>query len=161
IEFKDVNKGKIICVICPHTLPASKGALNQYFKSLFFYTGASRFDMQTNDNLLVCFLDEFQKSAAPTDKNFLDILRAARCCFIAPCQDEQSLVPEIGRETTPVVVGKFRNRIIFNAESSESAENSANILGKRRVWRESHSSGDNGGSTSRHQQDEYVLRPEH
>jgi type IV secretory pathway TraG/TraD family ATPase VirD4 len=166
VDFNDINTGKIICILCPHSLPREKECLNQFFKSLFFYTGALRYDRRrfggkSKENLLVAFIDEYQRSAAVTDKNFLDILRAARCSFVAAMQDDCSMIPVVGQDVTPTILGKLRTNIIFHSESAKSAENSAEKFGKRRVWRNSYGSSGGRSSSNRSQVDEYILRPEH
>lgn len=165
VDFNDISKGKIFCVICPHTLPREKECINQYFKSLFFYTGKMRYDRRrfhkkSEENLLVAFIDEYQQSAATTDKNFLDTLRAANCSFVAAMQDDCSLTPAVG-EAAPTILGQFRNRIFFRSLSPESAKNASAIFGERRIWKISHGSSGCKSSSNRSEADEFILRPPH
>jgi type IV secretory pathway TraG/TraD family ATPase VirD4 len=152
--------------VAPHSLPREKSAINQLIKGLFFYLAASRYDIRkfgpVKENLLVCFLDEYQKSCSLDDKNFLDILRAAKCAFIAAVQDYQSIHSALGnKEVADNIIGKFRNRIFFAAEQWESAESASKLLGTKKVWKYSYTYGKGGGSRSRNQVDEPKLKPEH
>ena len=75
-------------------------------------------------------MDEMQKSAALSDKDFLDFLRAVNCSFVAALQDPLSLVPVVGsKESAHTITSKFRNKLIYSAESWESAETQPVYLG--------------------------------
>jgi hypothetical protein len=165
VDFNDVNSGKILCVICPDSIPESKEALNQFFKSLFFATGAARYDRrkhgQKKENLLVTFLDEYQSAATPRDRKFLDKLRAADCAFIAAMQSYGSLTSEVGEVIAKNILGKFRNHAIFGTEDWSSAEHAASILGKKKKWQYSYGNSGGKGSSNRSQVYEYVLTPDY
>jgi hypothetical protein len=168
IDFKDIEeKGKILCVLCPHSLPREKACLNQYAKALFLYVGAARFDSikfgkdPQKERMLVAFMDEYQKSASKSDEEFMDNLRSANCVFIAAMQSPQSVVPVLGKDVAQVVLSKFCNRIVFKAENSDCAEASAGILGKKEKWKYSYSSNGGKSGNSRSQVDEYIIKPGH
>jgi hypothetical protein len=134
-------------------------------KTLFYFHGAQRYDKRKAGiqppNLCVMFLDEAQKSASPSDKDFLDMLRDARCAFIAATQDECSFVPVLGEALSKTVVGKFRNRFIYSAESWESAQRSSNLFGMRERAVSSWTFGARGRQKSVNRLEKPILAPSH
>ncbi len=165
VDFNDINKAKIFCVTIPSIYPRQKAAVFSFIKALFFYAGKRRYDLRKFENnpepLILCMLDEYQESAAPTDIRSFATLRDAGCVFIAACQDEASLIPVVGRDIQPVLVGKFRNRFIFKPESPESDEAKSKIVGKRRIWRISYGNSDGKSSSNRSQVDDYIILPQY
>ena len=165
VDFNSVNDGKMICIVVPSIYPRQKAAIHQFIKSLFFYTGKRRADLQKfgnqKNNLLVCMLDEYQRCAAAADLLSFDTLRESSCAFFVAMQDELSLVPVVGKDTMIPIVGKFRNRMFFHPESYASAEAAADRIGKTKRWKSTFSSGRQGGSTSRSETNEHIILPQY
>lgn len=163
--FSDLERGKILCLSLPQRFPQERYALNGLLKHLFYQFALSRYDRRdlNTANVLCLWLDEAQhtlRSGQWGDYRFLDRLRAARCAAIIAMQDHTSCYPTLGRDTTVVTLAQLRNRLIFSAPTFESAEISANFLGKREVQKVTR--GFNGGksSISRSPHEEYVLKPQ-
>jgi Type IV secretion-system coupling protein DNA-binding domain len=169
VDFRLIEKGKIICVLCPTSYPKAKSAINTLMKGVLFYTGKRRYDMRkfmtpkeiADENLLTLFFDEAQHSTVANDRFFFDTLRAAKCAFIAAMQDEASLVPVTGEAVAKTILTKFQNRMIFRSETFESAEKSAAKIGKRRIWRTSYGTSGGKGSSNRSQVDDHIVLPQH
>lgn len=166
VDFRDINKGKIICVLCPVSYPKAKAAINTLLKGLLFYIGKERYDMRKfepgrKENLLAMFFDEAQHSIRAGDALFFATLRDAKCSFIAATQDENSLVPIVGEATAKVILTKFQNRVIFRSETYDSAVKSADKIGKRRMWRKSYGSSGGRGSSNRALVDDHPILPQH
>lgn len=165
VDINDINNSKIICVTIPSIYPRQKDAVNQFMKSLFFSFGKLRFDRRKfsnqTENLLLCFLDEYQRCASVSDIRSMDVLRDSKCAFITACQDETSLIPVVGRDVQPVLVGKMRNRVIFAAESAASAQASADLIGKKRIWRNSYGSSGGKPSSNRSLVDDHIILPQY
>ena len=67
----------------------------------------------------------------------------------------------LGEAVAKVVLGKFRNLLLFASESPASAEESAATIGKRWVWRYSYGSGKGGGTTNKSRVEEFILPSQH
>lgn len=161
--FSDLEKGKILCISLPQRFPQERYALNALFKHLFYQFALLRYDRENiqSSNVLCLWLDEAQHSlrAGPWgDYRFLDRLRAARCAAVLAMQDHTSCYPTLGKDTAVVTMAQLRNRLVFSSPTFESAEITANFIGKRHIQRVTR--GFNGGksSISRTPHEEHILK---
>lgn len=163
--FSDLDKGKILCISLPQRFPQERYALNALFKHLFYQFALSRYDREGLEtaNVLCLWLDEAQHTLRPGqwgDYRFLDRLRAARCAAVIAMQDHTSCYPTLGRDTTIVTLAQLRNRLIFSAPTYESAEITANYIGKREVQKVTRGFSGGKSSISRSPHEEYILKPQ-
>lgn len=161
--FEDLEKGKIFCISLPQRFPQERYALNALFKHLFYQFALSRYDRAdlSEANVLCLWLDEAQHSlrAGPWgDYRFLDRLRAARCAAVIAMQDHTSCYPTLGKETSLVTLAQLRNRLIFSAPTFESAEITANFIGKREVQKVTRGFNAGRASVSRTPHEEHILK---
>ncbi|MES2704980.1 MAG: type IV secretion system DNA-binding domain-containing protein [Verrucomicrobiota bacterium] len=161
--FQDLDDGKILCLSLPQRFPQERYALNALLKHLFYQFALLRYDRENvaAANVLCLWLDEAQhslRSGAWGDYRFLDRLRAARCAVVIAMQDHTSCYPTLGKDTAIVTLAQLRNRLIFSAPTFESAEISANFIGKREIQKVTR--GFNGGksSISRTPHEEHILK---
>jgi Type IV secretion-system coupling protein DNA-binding domain len=166
-HFADLEAHKVLCISLPQIYPQERYALNVLFKHLFYQYAMTRYDLPAEKlqraNVLALWLDEAQHSLRKGDwgdYRFLDRLRAAKCCAVLAMQDHTSAYPVLGKDVAIVTMAQLRNRLIFSAPTFESAEISANFIGK--IERMKVTKGTNAGRTSvsRTPHDEYKLKPE-
>jgi type IV secretory pathway TraG/TraD family ATPase VirD4 len=167
IAFGDLERGKVICISLPQIYPQARYALNVMFKHLFYQYALMRYDRSVAEleeaNVLALWLDEAQHSlraGAAGDYRMLDRLRQARCCAILAMQDHTSCYPTLTKDVTVVTLAQLRNRLIYAAPTFDSAEISANFIGKKEVMKVTRGSSGGRSSISRTPTDEFVLKPQ-
>lgn len=164
--FADMDNGAVLCLSLPQVYLQERYALNALFKQLFYQFAMSRYDVPDAEmrqkNPLCLWLDEAQHSLRSGnfgDYRFLDRLRAARCAAFIAMQDHTSCYPTLGKETTNVTLAQLRSRFIYSAPTYESAEISANMIGKHEVQKVTRGVSGGKASISRSPHEEYVLKP--
>lgn len=166
-RFSDLEDGKVLCVSLPQIYPRERYAVNALLKQLFYLYSLARYDRAGDEveaaNVLVLWLDEAQHSlrkGESGDYKYLDRMRAAKCAANLAMQDHTSTYPSLGKDVAIVTMAQLRNRLIFSAPTYESAEISANFIGKAEKMKVSR--GITGGRTSinRTPQDEHRVKPQ-
>jgi len=166
-RFSDLEDGKVLCVSLPQIYPRERYAINALLKQLFYLYSLARYDRAGEEieaaNVLVLWLDEAQHSLRKGefgDYKYLDRMRAAKCAANLAMQDHTSTYPSLGKDVAIVTMAQLRNRLIFSAPTFESAEISANFIGKAEKMKVSR--GVTGGRTSinRTPQDEHRIKPQ-
>jgi type IV secretory pathway TraG/TraD family ATPase VirD4 len=165
-EFSRLEQGRVLCISLPQVYPQERYALNALFKQLFYQYALARYDNPEalrTANVLCLWLDEAQHSLRKGDwgdYRWLDRLRAAKCAVVMAMQDHTSCYPVLGREVAVVTMAQLRNRLIFGAPTFESAEITANFIGKREVQRVTRGYSGGKSNISRTPHEEFVLKPQ-
>ena len=165
-EFSHLEQGRVLCISLPQIYPQERYALNALFKQLFYQYALARYDNPEalkTANVLCLWLDEAQHSLRKGDwgdYRWLDRLRAAKCAVVMAMQDHTSCYPVLGREVAVVTMAQLRNRLIFGAPTFESAEITANFIGKREVQRVTRGYSGGKSNISRTPHEEFVLKPQ-
>ena len=168
-DISDVDDGTVITTSMPQRFVSERRYINTYLKILFFYHTLRRYELpkqeQARKNQLLLIADEYQDIVTASedgisDHNTIDRIRGAKCAIIAGMQSEVSADPAIGRDKRKVLTLNFRTRLIFRAADTEGATASADFIGKKKVWKRSHSSKSWGTATrSRREDEDYKLKP--
>ena len=165
-QFADLEKGRVLCISLPQRFPQERYALNALFKQLFYQYAMTRYDLPRDRlkeaNVLALWLDEAQHSLRKGDwgdYRWLDRLRAAKCAAILAMQDHTSTYPILGKDVAIVTLAQLRNRLIFSAPTFESAEITANFIGKREVQRVTRGYSGGRSNISRTPHEEHILKP--
>ena len=168
-EIADVDEGTIISTSMPQRYVSERRYINTYLKILFFYHALRRYELpkqeQAKKNQLLLIADEYQDIVTASedgisDHSTIDRIRGAKCAIIAGMQSEVSADPAIGRDKRKVLTLNFRTRLIFRAADTEGATASADFIGKKKVWKHSHSSKGWGTATrSRREDEDYIVKP--
>jgi hypothetical protein len=104
-EFKEVDRGKIICVAMPQKYQMERRYINTFLKMLFYTHVLRRFDRpkeeRANDNLLILWVDEAQRFVTASedgmsDYNCIDVMREAKATLVAAAQSSTSFIPPLG-----------------------------------------------------------------
>jgi len=167
-EFKEVDRGKIICVAMPQKYQMERRYINTFLKMLFYTHVLRRFDRpkeeRATDNLLVLWADEAQRFVTASedgmsDYNCIDVMREAKATLVAAAQSSTSFIPPLGEEKARVLTLNLRNRMIFKGADEAGAVESADFLGQRKVRQRT--SGYSGGMVSRSYTnvDEHKIKP--
>ena len=153
----------------PQRFVSERRYINTYLKILFFYHTLRRYELpkpeQAKKNQLLLIADEYQDIVTASedgisDHSTIDRIRGAKCAIIAGMQSEVSADPAIGRDKRKVLTLNFRTRLIFRAADTEGATASADFIGKKKVWKHSHSSKGWGTATrSRREDEDYKIKP--
>jgi hypothetical protein len=165
-QFSDLEKGRVLCISLPQIYPQERYALNALFKQLFYQYSLARYDNPRalkSANVLCLWLDEAQHSLRKGDwgdYRWLDRLRAARCAVVMAMQDHTSCYPVLGKDVTVVTLAQLRNRLIFGAPTFESAEISANFIGKRETQKITRGFSGGRSNISRTPHEEHTLKPQ-
>jgi hypothetical protein len=155
-DFKDVDRGKIICVAMPQKYQMERRYINTFLKMLFYSHALRRFDRpkeeRAKDNLIILWADEAQRFVTASedgmsDYNCVDVMREARATLVAAAQSSTSFIPPLGEEKAQVLTLNLRNRMIFKAADEAGAVESADFLGQRKVRQKT--SGFSGGMATR------------
>ncbi|MBU6402989.1 MAG: type IV secretion system DNA-binding domain-containing protein, partial [Verrucomicrobia bacterium] len=85
--------------------------------------------------------------------------REAGATIVAAAQSSTSFIPPLGNDKSKVLTLNLRNRMIFRAADEGDAVQSADFLGKRKVFKRSW--GYTGGKRTRNYQEteEYKIKP--
>jgi hypothetical protein len=165
-DFAALDEGAIICVSLPQKYQTERRYLTTILKLLFYTHALRRFDPRPSgnrkledDNLLICWQDEAQRFITESDGN-VDVIRQARTTTVLAAQSKLSFLPALGsKEKAEVTILNLRNRIIFKAADRSCAESSADFVGKRMHWKRSYTRGRGNHSTTRTQEEEYLIKP--
>lgn len=161
--IRDMDRGKILAISVPQRLQSVRRFISTIIKELCYFHGRCRFDLpefvRQRLNLTVILQDEFQDLVTESDSN-ADKLRAARMCILAATQGMRSLYPVLAEAKAKVLGDNMCNRLVFACNSQHEGEQNATLLGKREVWKTSHSNGSSGSSTSRQKEWKYFIEPD-
>jgi TraM recognition site of TraD and TraG len=160
-DFDVVEQGGIIAVSMPQRYAVERRYINCLLKLLYYHHVRQRFNAKDKSklNLLVLWQDEVQRFISEADGD-VDIMRSARGTTVMASQSKMSFFPPLGgRDKANVTILNLRNRIIFTAADKDCAELSADMLGKRKEWKRSISSGRGGSSISRSQEENHWIKP--
>lgn len=155
-DFKDIDRGKIICVAMPQKYQMERRYINTFLKMLFYTHALRRFDRpkeeRANDNLIILWADEAQRfvTAAEdgmSDFNCVDVMREAKATLVAAAQSSTSFIPPLGEEKAQVLTLNLRNRMIFKAADEAGAVESADFLGQKKTRQKT--TGHSGGMATR------------
>jgi hypothetical protein len=155
-DFKDVDRGKIVCVAMPQKYQMERRYINTFLKMLFYTHVLRRFDRpkaeRATDNLLILWADEAQRFVTASedgmsDYNCIDVMREAKATLVAAAQSSTSFIPPLGEEKAQVLTLNLRNRMIFKAADEAGAVESADFLGQRKVRQRTY--GYSGGMATR------------
>jgi Type IV secretion-system coupling protein DNA-binding domain len=155
-DFKDIDRGKIICVAMPQKYQMERRYINTFLKMLFYTHALRRFDRpkeeRDKDNLIILWADEAQRFVSASedgmsDYNCVDVMREAKATLVAAAQSSTSFIPPLGEEKAQVLTLNLRNRMIFKAADETGAVDSADFLGQRKVRQKT--SGYSGGMATR------------
>jgi hypothetical protein len=155
-DFKDIDRGKIICVAMPQKYQTERRYVNTFLKMLFYTHALRRFDRpkedRAADNLIILWADEAQRFVTASedgmsDYNCIDVMREARATLVAAAQSSTSFIPPLGEEKAQVLTLNLRNRLIFKAADEAGAMDSADFLGKRKIQQKTF--GFSGGVSTR------------
>jgi hypothetical protein len=155
-DFKDIDRGKIICVAMPQKYQMERRYINTFLKMLFYAHALRRFDRpkedRAKDNLIILWADEAQRFVSASedgmsDYNCVDVMREAKATLVAAAQSSTSFIPPLGEEKAQVLTLNLRNRMIFKAADETGAGESADFLGQRKVRQKT--SGYSGGMATR------------
>ncbi|HEX6566812.1 MAG TPA: type IV secretion system DNA-binding domain-containing protein [Chthoniobacterales bacterium] len=159
-DFDIMEEGGIIGVSMPQKLAIERRYINCLLKLLFYQHVRQRFRVKdkTDLNLLVLWQDEVQRFVSEADGD-VDIMRSARGTSVMATQSKISLFPPLGgKDKANVTILNLRNRIIFTAADKDCAELSAEMIGKRKEWKRSISSGRGGRSTTRSEEENFWVK---
>jgi type IV secretory pathway TraG/TraD family ATPase VirD4 len=167
-DFKDIDRGKIICVAMPQKYQMERRYINTFLKMLFYAHALRRFDRpneeRAEDNLIILWADEAQRFVTASedgmsDYNCIDVMREAKATLIAAAQSSTSFIPPLGEEKAQVLTLNLRNRMIFKAADEIGAVESADFLGQRKIRQKT--SGFSGGMITRSYTpvDEHKIKP--
>ena len=167
-DFKDIDRGKIICVAMPQKYQMERRYINTFLKMLFYAHALRRFDRpkeeRAKDNLIILWADEAQRFVTASedgmsDYNCIDVMREAKATLVAAAQSSTSFIPPLGEEKAQVLTLNLRNRMIFKAADEIGAVESADFLGQRRIRQKT--SGFSGGMITRSYTpvDEHKIKP--
>jgi type IV secretory pathway TraG/TraD family ATPase VirD4 len=155
-DFKDVDRGKIICVAMPQKYQMERRYINTFLKMLFYAHALRRFDRpkaeRAKDNLIILWADEAQRFVTASedgmsDFNCVDVMREAKATLVAAAQSSTSFIPPLGEEKAQVLTLNLRNRMIFKAADEAGAVESADFLGQRKTRQKT--TGYSGGVATR------------
>ena len=141
-DFKEIDRGKIICVAMPQKFQMERRYINTFLKMLFYTHVLRRFDRpkeeRATDNLLILWADEAQRFVTASedgmsDYNCIDVMREAKATLVAAAQSSTSFIPPLGEEKAQVLTLNLRNRMIFKGADEAGAVESADFLGQRKV----------------------------
>jgi type IV secretory pathway TraG/TraD family ATPase VirD4 len=167
-DFKEIDRGKIICVAMPQKFQTERRYINTFLKMLFYTHVLRRFDRpkeeRDKDNLLILWADEAQRFVTASedgmsDYNCIDVMREAKATLVAAAQSSTSFIPPLGEEKAQVLTLNLRNRMIFKGADEAGAVESADFLGQRKVRQRTH--GYSGGMVTRSYTnvDEHKIKP--
>ncbi len=155
-DFKEIDRGKIICVAMPQKFQMERRYINTFLKMLFYAHVLRRFDRpkeeRATDNLLILWADEAQRFVTASedgmsDYNCIDVMREAKATLVAAAQSSTSFIPPLGEEKAQVLTLNLRNRMIFKGADEAGAVDSADFLGQRKVRQRTY--GYSGGMATR------------
>jgi hypothetical protein len=155
-EFKDIDRGKIICVAMPQKYQMERRYINTFLKMLFYAHALRRFDRskdeRAGDNLIILWADEAQRFVTASedgmsDFNCVDVMREAKATLVAAAQSSTSFIPPLGEEKAQVLTLNLRNRMIFKGADEAGAVESADFLGQRKARQKT--TGYSGGMATR------------
>jgi type IV secretory pathway TraG/TraD family ATPase VirD4 len=168
-SLAEIDQGAVLTITMPQRLVSERRYIQTYLKILFYFHVLRRYDKnpneRTNENLLLLVADEFQDLVTASedgisDHKVIDRIRAAGAAIIAGMQSELSADPVIGFAKREVLTLNMRTRLIFRASDIKGANESANFLGKREIWKKTHSSRPLETATiSRRQDEDYFIKP--
>jgi len=165
-DFCALDDGAIICLSMPQKYQTERRYITTILKLLFYTHALRRFDPRPTgkrpvqeDNLLICWQDEAQRFISESDAN-VDVIRQANTTTVMAAQSKLSFLPALGgKEKAEVTILNLRNRIIFKAADRACAEGSADFIGRRMHWKKSYTRGKGNSSTTRSQEEEYLVKP--
>jgi type IV secretory pathway TraG/TraD family ATPase VirD4 len=167
-DFRDIDRGKIICVAMPQRFQTERRYVNTFLKMLFYTHVLRRFDKSKQErkesNLLVLWADEAQRFMTASedgmsDYNCVDVIREAHATVVAAAQSSTSFIPPLSREKARVLTLNLRNRMIFKAADEEGAVDSADFLGKKKIVKRSWGYSQGHRSTNYTEHDEHRIKP--
>jgi hypothetical protein len=167
-EFKDIDRGKIICVAMPQKFQMERRYINTFLKMLFYTHVLRRFDKpkeeRQRDNLLILWADEAQRFVTASedgmsDYNCIDVMREARATVVAAAQSSTSFIPPLGMEKAKVFTLNLRNRMIFKAADEQGAVDSADFLGQKTVQKKSWGFSNGMMNRNYNEQEEHKIKP--
>lgn len=168
-SLAEIDQGAVLTITMPQRLVSERRYIQTYLKILFYFHILRRFDKnpdeRKDENLLLLVADEFQDLVTASedgisDHKVIDRIRAAGAAIIAGMQSELSADPVIGATKREVFTLNMRTRLIFRASDIKGANESANFLGKREIWKKTHSSRPLETATvSRRQDEDFFVKP--
>jgi hypothetical protein len=168
-SLNEIDHGAVLTITMPQRLISERRYIQTYLKILFYLHVLRRFDKnpaeRKKENLLLLVADEFQDLVTASedgisDHKIIDRIRAAGAAVIAGMQSELSADPAIGASKREVLTLNMRSRFIFRAADLKGANESATFLGKRDIWKKTHSSRPLETATvSRSRDEDFFLKP--
>lgn len=168
-SLDEVDQGAVLTLTMPQRFVTERRYIQTYLKILFYYHVLRRFDKppaeRRDENLLLLVADEFQDLVTASedgisDHKVIDRIRAAGAAIIAGMQSEFSADPAIGAAKREVLTLNMRSRFIFRAADLKGANESAAFLGKREIWKKTHSSRPlQTAIISRKKEEEFFVKP--
>lgn len=167
--FSEIDQGKVICVSIPKKFSTQRRHINTFMKLLFYTHAQRRFDKSAeereNDNLIVFFADEAQKSVlgneeGASDYNTLDEIREAKATLVAATQSFISIIPPMeDRDKADVLLTNLNNLVIFGLNDEKGARIAADAIGKREVRKRTVGSSGGRRTSSYTLEQRYHLEP--
>jgi hypothetical protein len=162
-EFKEVDRGMVVCVAMPQKLKKHRQYVCTILKLLFYNHALRRFDQRMDDragwNLLLCLQDEAQSFIQDIDGE-VDKLRESQTTTIMATQTKGALKTGLGnKERAEIIISNLCSRFIFAPASIECAQESADWLGKVRKIKKSRSTSRQGPSYSYQEEFQYHIEP--
>jgi Type IV secretion-system coupling protein DNA-binding domain len=168
-SLNEIDQGAVITITMPQRLVSERRYIQTYLKILFYFHALRRYDkapaLRKGENLLLLVADEFQDLVTASedgisDHKIVDRIRGAGAAIIAGMQSELSADPVIGSTKREVLTLNMRTRFIFRSADIKGATESANFLGKREIWKKTHSSRPMQTATiSRRKDEDYFIKP--
>ena len=168
-SLDEIDQGAVLTITMPQRLVSERRSIQTYLKILFYFHVLRRFDKEPGErqgeNLLLLVADEFQDLVTASedgisDHKIIDRIRAAGAAVIAGMQSELSADPAIGASKREVLTLNMRSRFIFRAADLKGANESAAFLGKREIWKKTHSSRPLETATvSRRLDEDFIVKP--
>ncbi len=168
-SLNEIDQGSVLTVTMPQRFVSERRYIQTYLKILFYFHVLRRFDKppidREGENLLLLVADEFQDLVTASedgisDHKIIDRIRAAGAAIIAGMQSELSADPAIGSAKREVLTLNMRSRFVFRAADLKGANESSSFLGKREVWKKTHSSRPmETVTTSRRKDEDFFIKP--
>jgi hypothetical protein len=167
-DFREIDKGKIICITMPQKFQTERRYVNTFLKLLFYNHALRRFDKskaeRVNDNLLILWADEAQRfmtasEDGTSDYNCVDVIREAGATIIAAAQSTTSLIPPLGNDKSRVLTLNLRNRMVFRSADEADAVQAADFLGKKRVVKRSWGYSAGKRNVNYNETEEHKIKP--
>mgnify|MGYP000336076370 CR=1 FL=1 len=167
VEFEQVDEGIIFSVSMPQKFQSERIYVNTIMKLIYYTHALGRFDRPDDlksNNLLVFIADEAQgvitaSKDGMTDYTVIDKIREARATVLFATQSTTSFLPVMKKDQVDTLLLNLANQCHYTVPDKNSAEQTADIIGKKEMTKKSH--GNSGGKSSVNFQkvDEHIIKP--